>query len=117
VQRITAPPGGPAKIAARHILVAYRGAQRAEAGVTRSRDQARELAEQVARDARGGAAWEQLWEKNSDEPSGRDGGDLGTFGRGQMVPAFEQAAFGLQVGQISSVIETPFGFHVIQRTK
>jgi peptidyl-prolyl cis-trans isomerase SurA len=117
VQRVEAPPGGPAQIGARHILVAYQGAQRADAGVTRSRDQARELAEQVAREARGGGVWEQLWEQHSNEPSAQRGGDLGTFGRGQMVPAFERAAFGLTVGQISDVVETPFGFHVIQRTK
>jgi len=117
VQRVEAPPGGPAQIGARHILVAYQGAQRADAAITRSRDQARELAEQVAREARGGAGWEQLWEEHSDEPSGHRGGDLGSFGRGQMVPAFERAAFGLTVGQISDVVETPFGFHVIQRTK
>ena len=54
---------------------------------------------------------------NSNEPSGQRGGELGVFGRGQMVPAFDQVAFGLAVGQISDVVETPFGFHVIQRTK
>jgi peptidyl-prolyl cis-trans isomerase SurA len=117
VQRTDPPPGGPAQIGARHILVAYQGAQRADPAVTRSRDQARELAEQVLREARGGGDWQQLWQQHSNEPSGQPGGDLGLFGRGQMVPAFERAGFALSVGEISDVVETPFGFHVIQRTK
>lgn len=117
VQRTDVPPGGPSQIGARHILIAYQGAQRADAAVVRSRDQARELADQVAREARGGADWDQLWQQHSNESSGHPGGDLGTFGRGQMVPAFERAAFALSIGQISAVVETPFGFHVIQRTK
>ena len=99
VQRTETPPGGPTQIAARHILVAYRGAQRADPKITRSRDEAREIAQQIANDVRAGKDWEQLWEEHSDEPSGQRGGDLGTFGRGQMVPAFEQAAFGLAVGR------------------
>ena len=73
--------------------------------------------EWLKQEAKGGADWEQLWEQNSNEPGGQRGGDLGLFGRGQMVPAFEHAAFALSVGQISDVVETPFGFHVIQRTK
>lgn len=117
VQRIEAPDGGPTQIGARHILVSYRGAQRAAPEVTRSKEEARTLAERVAREADGGADWQALWEQHSNEPGGQRGGDLGLFGRGQMVPAFEHAAFELQVGQVSEVIETPFGFHVIQRTK
>jgi NIMA-interacting peptidyl-prolyl cis-trans isomerase 1 len=115
VRRGATPPGGPTEITARHILVAYRGATRADEKITRSKEQAHELAEQVVRDARAGKDWQQLWEQYSNEPNGQNGGDLGTFGRGQMVPAFEQAAFGMAVGQISDVVETPFGFHVIQR--
>ena len=48
-------------------------------------------------------------------PSGKRGGDLGTFARGKMVRQFEVAAFALQKGQTSSVVRTKFGYHVIKR--
>jgi parvulin-like peptidyl-prolyl isomerase len=117
IRRTETPPGGPQQIGARHILVAYRGAQRVDPKITRTREQARVLAEQIARDVRAGKDWSALWQQYSNEPGGQHGGELGIFGRGQMVPAFERAAFELAVGQTSNVVETPFGFHVIQRTK
>ncbi len=52
--------------------------------------------------------------ESSDEGSAAQGGDLGRFGRGQMVPAFEQAAFSLPVGEVSQPVLSPFGYHLIQ---
>jgi peptidyl-prolyl cis-trans isomerase C len=54
---------------------------------------------------------------HSDCPSGQKGGDLGSFGRGQMVPEFEKAAFEQEIGAVGPVIETQFGYHIIQVVK
>jgi len=48
-------------------------------------------------------------------PSGKQGGDLGTFGRGKMIKEFENVAFNLQKGQTSSIVKTKFGYHIIKR--
>ncbi|MFT3928353.1 MAG: peptidylprolyl isomerase [Myxococcales bacterium] len=117
VERRNDPPGGPTRVAARHILISYKGAPHAIPGVTRTEAEARTIATQVARDAKQpDANWNALAAKYTDEPGSKEtGGDLGKFGRGQMVPAFENAAFALAVGQISDVVQSPFGFHVIMR--
>ena len=116
IERRDDPPEGPARVGARHILISYAGAARAIEGVTRSEVEARALAEQILRKLREGEDWSALAAQHTDEPGSKEtGGDLGHFGRGQMVPAFERAAFALEVGGISDVVQTPFGFHVIQR--
>ena len=73
------------------------------------------LASQLAEQVKKGDDFAELARKNSDGPSGPKGGLLGRFGRGQMVPPFEKAAFALKPGEVSGVVETPFGFHVIRR--
>lgn len=62
----------------------------------------------------GGQPFEELAKLHSTCPSKDRGGDLGQFGRGQMVPEFEEAAFDLAVGQISEPVETQFGYHLIR---
>ncbi|MCJ8278190.1 MAG: peptidylprolyl isomerase [Bdellovibrionales bacterium] len=64
-----------------------------------------------------GSTFEELAQKFSKCPSGQNGGDLGEFGRGQMVKPFEDAAFALDVDQVSEPVQTQFGYHLIQRTK
>ncbi|WP_346504518.1 peptidylprolyl isomerase [Terasakiella sp. SH-1] len=92
----------------------YAGSARSTA--TRSKEEALDQIKQMKTDIDGGADFGELAQKNSDCPSGANGGDLGMFGRGQMVPEFEQAAFSMEVGATSDVVETDFGYHLIQRT-
>jgi peptidyl-prolyl cis-trans isomerase C len=63
-----------------------------------------------------GEDFSQLAKNHSKCPSGATGGDLGLFGRGQMVKPFEDVAFGIDVGQVSGPVQTQFGYHLIQRT-
>ena len=70
----------------------------------------------VVEELKAGASFSLLAKKYSICPSGKRGGDLGQFGRGQMVKEFEQAAFALKPGQVSEPIKTQFGYHIIKRT-
>jgi hypothetical protein len=107
----------PETIVARHILIQYIGCKRADAKIVRTREQALKVAEEVERRLRAGDDFAHLVVDFSDEPNASSrGGSLGRFGHGVMDKVFENAAFKLKVGEISPIIETSFGFHVIQRT-
>lgn len=73
-----------------------------------------EKAEKLRKDLAGGADFSTLAKENSTCPSSKKGGDLGFFAKGQMVPAFEKATLALKPGEISDVVETQFGYHVIK---
>jgi peptidyl-prolyl cis-trans isomerase C len=101
-------------VQASHILLMYKGSSRSTA--TRSKEEAAEQIGQIKTQLDGGTDFGDLAKQHSDCPSGSKGGDLGPFGRGQMVGAFEDTAFGIGVGETSNVIETDFGYHIIHRT-
>jgi foldase protein PrsA len=88
----------PEQVKARHILVADPN-----------------LAKQVLAKLKAGGSWDALAKQYSQDPSSKDkGGELGYFGRGQMVPQFQDAAFAAKVGQIVGPVKSPFGYHIIQ---
>lgn len=75
-----------------------------------------EHAKQIKRELEDGADFAELAKKKSQGPSAKNGGDLGFFGRNQMVKPFERAAFDLDVGKVSDPVKTQFGWHVIKKT-
>jgi foldase protein PrsA len=88
----------PAEVRARHILVADL-----------------KTADKIEADLKAGQRFSVLAEKYSMDPGSKDkGGELGWFRRGQMVPAFDKAAFSLPIGKISAPVKSPFGYHIIQ---
>ncbi|MBN2191426.1 MAG: peptidylprolyl isomerase [Polyangiaceae bacterium] len=102
------------QVRASHILLMYAGSSRSTA--TRSKADALQQIDAVRLRLEAGADFAELACQESDCPSSRAGGDLGTFGRGQMVKPFEDAAFGMEVGGMSGIIETEFGYHIVRRT-
>lgn len=104
----------PDSVACSHILLMHADSDRSTAERTKeeAETQINDLKAQIA----DGGDFAELAREHSDCPSGQDGGELGTFGKGQMVKAFEDAAFAMEVGETSDVVETDFGYHLIQRT-
>lgn len=120
-QRIAEAAKTPQTIGAKHILVMHAQSERKPEGIVRSREEARARARECLAKIRGGADFDKMVAEYSDEPGAaerQDGaGYLGVFEKERMVPQFADAAFALEVGQVSEVVETPFGFHIIQRTE
>lgn len=105
-----------ATIRASHILLMHKDAQ--SSLNERTREQAKADIEALKGKIEAGeASFADVAYAHSDCPSGEDGGDLGQFRPGMMVPEFDKAAFALEVGQVSPVVETAFGYHLILRTE
>ncbi|KAG0585189.1 hypothetical protein M758_3G266100 [Ceratodon purpureus] len=113
------------KVRASHLLVKHQGSRRPaswkdpEGRVIRktTRDEAVAKLQQFKSDIESGkASLADLAVQNSDCSSAKRGGDLGWFGRGQMQEPFEKATFGLKVGELSDIIDTDSGSHIILRT-
>jgi parvulin-like peptidyl-prolyl isomerase len=103
----TLPPA--TTVRARHILVAA-----APNVGDAARVESKRVAGKIRKQLIDGADFADMAAKHSDCPSKRKGGDLGTFDRGRMVKAFEDAAFSQKVNAIGPVVETQFGFHIVQ---
>lgn len=106
---------GNERVRVSHILVAHAEADRVPAGTTRSWDEAVARSQELLRRVAAGVDFATLAQAESDGPSATSGGDLGCFGRGQMVKLFENLAFLLEPGEVD-IVETRFGFHVVLRT-
>jgi len=99
----------------RHILVRYAGAKNAPEDVERSEEEARALAEAIHAEIEGGADFAAVAREKSEDSSAERGGDVGVVGRGILAPEYEAAAFAVAAGELTPVVETDFGFHVIER--
>lgn len=106
----------PGKVRAAHILIGFSPDSLKQEGDMRTREEALALAREILQKAKSGEDFAQLAKTFSkDSVSGRDGGLLRPFGLGEMVSPFEQAAFSLTTpGEVSDVIESRFGFHIIK---
>lgn len=99
----------PERVKARHILIKTQGKSDAE------KKQALAKAQDLLKQLKAGADFAQLAQKNSEDSSNAPkGGDLGWFVRGQMVPEFDKAAFAMKPGELSDIVTTEFGYHIIK---
>ena len=108
----------PEEVKASHILISYKGADRADADITRSKEEAKVEAERIRKlIVEDGQDFAEMAKEHSDGPSSTKGGDLGKFKFEVMAKPFSEAAFALGIDEVSEVVETGFGFHVIKRTE
>lgn len=103
-------------VKASHILIAFKGSPAAQKDKPElTEEQAKAKAEEIRAKLVAGADFAETAKKESDDTgSGSRGGELGEFGHGQMVPEFEQAAFAAKAGDITPVVRTQFGYHIIK---
>lgn len=102
-------------VTASHILITFKGALRSTKN--RTKKEAKKLVEKILKDLKKGTDFAELARLFSDGPSGPKGGHLGRFNRGKMVPEFDKAVFDLKPGELTGLVETKFGYHIIKRIK
>ena len=108
----------PEEVQASHILISYKGADRADADISRSKEEAKAEAERIRKlIVDDNMDFAEMAKEHSDGPSSTKGGDLGKFKFEVMAKPFSEAAFALGIDDVSEVVETGFGFHVIKRTE
>jgi NIMA-interacting peptidyl-prolyl cis-trans isomerase 1 len=108
----------PDRVGVRHVLVKYKGAKNAADAISRSREEACLRALEARDKVLGGADFDAIVTEYSDEPGAAERrGAMGTLERKELAPPFADAAFELSVGQMSDVVETDFGFHLILRSE
>jgi peptidyl-prolyl cis-trans isomerase NIMA-interacting 1 len=108
----------PARIAVKHILVRHAFVKKADGAVKRTREEACLRAAEARDKIRAGAEFGAAVREYSEEPGAASrGGSIGSVERSDLVAPFADAAFELDVNQLSDVVETDFGFHVILRTE
>ncbi len=117
IQRIE--PVEPPQFAGSHILIAYKDARRANPELTRTKEEAEKRAKEVlAKVKKNPEKFADLAKEFSDDPTAKaQGGSLGVWTKGRMIPEFDQAVEGMKVGEISGIVETAFGYHIIRREK
>jgi peptidyl-prolyl cis-trans isomerase SurA len=103
------------KAHARHLLIRYAGAKNAKPEITRTREQARQLVQNLLAGLHSEKDFLDAIAHDSEDSSRDRAGDIGNQGRGRLALAFEQALFALKVGERSGLVETEFGFHIIER--
>jgi hypothetical protein len=110
--------GEAAKVTLKHVLVKYKDAKKADASITRSRGEACLRAIEARDKLVKGAEWDQVVKEFSDEAGAATrGGSMGTVERKDLVKKFADAAFDLKANEVSNVVESEFGFHIIFRTE
>jgi len=118
---LTGGGGGGGKVRASHLLVKHKDSRRPsswkEANITRTKEEAIEILKGYQREINGSTEkFAELASVHSDCSSAKNGGDLGSFSRGQMQKPFEDATYALEPGHMSDIVSTDSGVHIILRT-
>src|SRR5690606_35728186 len=117
VSKVIARKNTAETVDASHILIAYEGAQRADASVTISKDEAKAKAEDLLKKLQSGANFATLATENTNDSGSKDkGGKYENIQKGQMVPSFDEYIFNTPVGKLG-IVESDFGFHVLKVDK